>query len=86
MYFKFPKKKAQGKNKKKKSRFSSVMLHQYLADVCNAKHSRAELSYQWLANERIRFACRWAGITYAREQTWSKVRLGLWVKVIQLFL
>jgi len=49
--------------RKKQSRFSSVMLHQYLADLYNAKHSGAELSYQLLANERISCACRWAGTT-----------------------
>jgi len=39
------------------------MLHQYLADLYNAKHSEAELSYQLPANERISYACGWAGIT-----------------------
>lgn len=61
MYFKFQKE--EGWGGKKKSRFFSVMLHQYSVDLYNAKHSGAELSYQLLANERISYACRWAGIT-----------------------
>lgn len=39
------------------------MLHQYLADLCNAKHSRTELSYQLLAKDYIRLQMGWHNIS-----------------------